>query len=703
MKEDFSVPFSLSGIPEIEQFVGRKEELNKVKKAFQDVGSRRKVVLLRGLGGIGKTQLAAAFVKEHRDVYSAVFWLNGKNEDTLKGSFTGIAKRLYNEYPSSALLRTAAGEINVDQVVAAIKQWLSIRENTRWLLVFDNIDNPKIPGIKDAQAYDIRLYFPEADQGSILITTRSSRLKIGGEVVSVRKLLDVQESIMILASTSRREISDQDPSAIDLVKQLDGLPLALATAGAYLGQVSTSLETYLHYYKTAWRRLQQTSPELLSYEDRALYTTWDLSLKRIQTQNESAGKLLRLLAYFDNQDIWFQLLAAGRKAGPEWFSTIVEDELSFNEAIRLLCDHALIEPLRVSNGYGMHSCVHDWALHILNAERETSVATLALICVGFAVPEKSVSEHWVTERRLLPHARKCLESVQGSFDLKSQGDENILNAIYNLGALFYSQQYLAGAEAMYQWALEGNEKAWGPNQMSMLDTFNKLGILYERQGKMVEAEAMYRRALEGKEKAWGPDHPSTLDAVNDLGTIYADQCKMAEAEAMLRRALEGKEKAWGPDHFSTLKIVHNLGTLYADQGKMAEAEAMFRRALEGNEKARGTEHRSMVDTSYDIGIFHAHQGEMAEAEKMYQLHLTLLKRSHCRMSALPRAIMGKRTLHRFPIFDFRFHTFGIQLPTFYFRFCLPTDPCQTCLYHSPCNDYYFKRRCRLLRDYYQRC
>ncbi|SLM37738.1 nb-arc and tpr domain protein [Lasallia pustulata] len=62
---------------------------------------------------------------------------------------------------------------------------------------------------------------------------------------------------------------------------------------------------------------------------------------------------------------------------------------------------------------------------------------------------------------------------------------------------------------------------------------------------MAEAEAMYRRALEGLEKAWGPEHTSTLDTVNNLGNLYANQGKMAEAEAMYRRALEGSEKASG--------------------------------------------------------------------------------------------------------------------------------------------------------------
>jgi len=54
---------------------------------------------------------------------------------------------------------------------------------------------------------------------------------------------------------------------------------------------------------------------------------------------------------------------------------------------------------------------------------------------------------------------------------------------------------------------------------------------------------MYRRALDGKEKAWGPEHTSTLTTVNNLGLLYADQGKLAEAEKMYRRALDGKEKA----------------------------------------------------------------------------------------------------------------------------------------------------------------
>jgi hypothetical protein len=64
-----------------------------------------------------------------------------------------------------------------------------------------------------------------------------------------------------------------DPGAVKLVKELDSLPLALSTAGAYLEYVLMTLSEYLRLYKASWLKLQTTSLQLESYEDRSLYTT----------------------------------------------------------------------------------------------------------------------------------------------------------------------------------------------------------------------------------------------------------------------------------------------------------------------------------------------------------------------------------------------------------------------------------------------
>jgi hypothetical protein len=199
----FAIPFSLYGVPEVEEFIGREKELSQMEEALHGDGSERTVVVLQGLGGMGKTQLPVKHLKDHRDTYSATFWLNGKTEDMLKQSFASMTSRFQSEHLTSPLLKTAAESKDIDEVVASIRKWLSIKENHRWMLVFDNVDNPSVAGNKDPQAYDIRKYFPETHHGSIIVTTRSSSLRIG-RVIPVRKLRDVEEGIAILTSMSGR-------------------------------------------------------------------------------------------------------------------------------------------------------------------------------------------------------------------------------------------------------------------------------------------------------------------------------------------------------------------------------------------------------------------------------------------------------------------------------------------------------------------
>ena len=100
----------------------------------------------------------------------------------------------------------------------------------------------------------------------------------------------------------------EDAGALKLAKVLDGLPLALATAGAYLRQTAIGFSDYLRLYDKSWTKLQKTSPVLRSYEDRTLYSTWQISFKRVEQQNLFSAQLLRLWAYFNNQDVWFELL-----------------------------------------------------------------------------------------------------------------------------------------------------------------------------------------------------------------------------------------------------------------------------------------------------------------------------------------------------------------------------------------------------------
>jgi hypothetical protein len=194
--------------------VAREQELEEMHRELSSDGSRR-VIILHGLGGIGKTQLTVTYAKRHRDNYSAIFWVNIKDEDSLKQSFVKIARQILQEHPSASQLSSIDMKENLDEVVDAVKAWLSLRNNTRWLIIYDNYDNPKLPGVEDPTAVDICKFLPESYQGSVIVTTRSSEVEIG-HLIHIQKLKNIHDSLEILSSTSRREglINGEIPSSL---------------------------------------------------------------------------------------------------------------------------------------------------------------------------------------------------------------------------------------------------------------------------------------------------------------------------------------------------------------------------------------------------------------------------------------------------------------------------------------------------------
>ncbi|KAI8948859.1 hypothetical protein F4801DRAFT_591546 [Xylaria longipes] len=610
---DFSITFSLSDVPDIPYFVTRERELAEIRRKLSSDGSRRAVVL-QGLGGIGKTQLAIAYAKRYRDEYSAIFWLNIKDMASIQQSFTKVAKQILRQNPDSSRLSALDIQHNHEEVVDAVKAWLSLPGNTRWLLIFDNFDTPKLSNSTDDGGIDISRFLPEAYQGSVIVTTRSSQVNLG-HMIRIRKLESLKDGLQILATTSGRDSLATDIDAENLVKELDGLPLALATAGAYLKRVSIGFADYLRLYKESWERLHTSTPSLGSYQDRTLCSTWELSYIQIQKQHPLAAHLLRWWAYFDNEDIWFELLQPRSVDGPAWIYEL-GNELDFNNAMGMLHDYGFVEPhissldLIGSRGYSIHACVHAWSVYVLNADWDINLTKLTVRCVASRVPNHDEHQFWLFQRRLLSHAIMCSASIPDD-------DHGMEWAFHSLGNLYSDQGRLLEAEDMYLRALQGKEKAWGPDHTSTLNTVNNLGLLYMDQGRLREAEDMYLRALQGKEKAWGPDHTSTLDTVNNLGLLYMDQGRLREVEDMYLRALRGKEKAWGPDHTLTLNMVNNLGNLYAIQGRLLETEDMYLRALRGKEKAWGPDHTSTLDTVNNLGLLYKNQGRLLEAEDMF--------------------------------------------------------------------------------------
>jgi hypothetical protein len=201
--EQYTVQFNLSSFPEAAQFVAREEELSKMHELLHGHSSRA-AVILHGLGGMGKTQLAVEYVRRHKEKYTAIFWLNANDKISLQLSFCGIAQQVLRSHPLTKVLSSVDLEGDLERVASAVKAWLDLQRNARWLLIYDNYDNPRFSTNSDRSTVDIRQYLPESDHGSIIVTTRSARVTQGRRL-HIQKLTGLEDGLKILANMSGRE------------------------------------------------------------------------------------------------------------------------------------------------------------------------------------------------------------------------------------------------------------------------------------------------------------------------------------------------------------------------------------------------------------------------------------------------------------------------------------------------------------------
>jgi hypothetical protein len=193
---------NLFDAPEIDGnfFVGREPDLQKMEEILQPNRDAqdltRKKLILAGMGGIGKTQLAIMYTKRFRSSYSSIFWLNAKDEVALQKSLHLLARRI--------LTPEAVSKVEPDQIWFHVSKWLSEWDNNRWLLIFDNYDDP--------DQYNITKYYPSVAHGSMIVTTREPD-RIIGVPVSVKQLEDPRDSLQILATRSGRETVESGESS----------------------------------------------------------------------------------------------------------------------------------------------------------------------------------------------------------------------------------------------------------------------------------------------------------------------------------------------------------------------------------------------------------------------------------------------------------------------------------------------------------
>ncbi|KAJ7124271.1 hypothetical protein C8R44DRAFT_538891, partial [Mycena epipterygia] len=263
-------------------------------------------------------------------------------------------------------------------------QWLRSKQD-KWLLLFDNADDPKI---------NMNNYFPQCDHGNILITSRNPGLCVYAGSHSPVSDMEQTDAVDLLLRGAGQETTDENRTiAGQIVKVLHYLPLAIIQAGAFIAK-SGDLDSYLALYEQNRARLLSQKPAQ-SHDNYAwtVYTTWQISFDQL---SQPASTFLKLCSMLHHQGISEQIFknAATYKFGPsspskeelqmalEFLSQFLGsdgmwDSFCFIDMTNEARAYSLINFHPQQKMFSMHPLVHYWTRSMLSKKESYQHCTVA--------------------------------------------------------------------------------------------------------------------------------------------------------------------------------------------------------------------------------------------------------------------------------------------------------------------------------------
>ena len=497
-------------------------------------GSGPRVAVLYGLGGAGKTSVAAEYAHRHLSEVDVCWQFAAEDPALLAAEFGVLAAQL-----------GAREAVDARDPVASVHGVLA-RMTAGWLVVFDNAPDRA----------SVAPFVPPAGPGRVLITTQN-QIWPPGQAVDV-PVLDVEVAAGFLVSRT----GDADRvAAVELAGQLGGLPLALEQAAAYVQATGTTLARYLLLFRDRQADLLARG-EVAGHPDVA--ATLGLALSRLAEQAPAAAGLVRLLAFLAPEPVPLALLLAGDTAtdglSAEVAATVgplLGDEVAAGDAIAALRRYSLATPA----GDGLvlvHRLVQAITRAQLSAEEAAQWEQAAAALVEAAVPhDPQLPAAWPVYAVLLPHARAVL-------DLTSDG---IVRIAQYLG---WSGSYLA-ARDLCQLIADAHtvSDAYGPEHPDTLTARHTLAVCTGQAGDAAGAGGQLAALLPALERVSGPEHRDTLIARNQLAIWTGAAGDAAGARDQYAALLPVRERVRGAEHPETLATRHNLAYWTGQAGDAA--------------------------------------------------------------------------------------------------------------------------------------
>ncbi|KAI9652468.1 MAG: hypothetical protein M1829_001529 [Trizodia sp. TS-e1964] len=283
-------------------FIGSEVILEEIVNQLSPSSTSR-IVVLRGMGGQGKTQIALEYCHQAIDrQFLTIFWIDATSESSLKKSFEVISEDI-----RPAAMTLSSTDSSVDFAIASLSAWPS-----PWLMVFDNYDDP-------TAFENLPHFLPNNKNGSILIKTRHAdvdALAKGGKAIELHGLKENFALKLFFRQSGTVEVDRDIEQGRNIVERLGYHPLAITQAGAYITKRKIALKDFMDHYNRRRKIILDQTPQMSQYRRRltdaqnetslSVFTIWELSFQQLETMQadgKTKADLLTFFAFFHCKDI----------------------------------------------------------------------------------------------------------------------------------------------------------------------------------------------------------------------------------------------------------------------------------------------------------------------------------------------------------------------------------------------------------------
>ncbi|MFD7416413.1 tetratricopeptide repeat protein [Kitasatospora purpeofusca] len=566
---------------------GLREEIDRARERHATVVLTQ---VLSGGGGVGKSQLAAAYAwQAHAGGVAVLVWVNAAE-----------SAQIVAAYAQAARLVGAPGADGQDAEAdaGAFLDWLAVTERS-WLVVLDDLTD-----LEGAQRWWPRPPAGTNIGGRVLATTRRRDALVTG---SGRAVVDIgtytrTEALEYLGErfTAADAPHLLDDRAEDLVEALGRLPLALAHAAAYMINDDVGCSGYLALFTDRASHLASLLPPGADTDGygRQVNASLLLALDAAE-RREPAGlatPAIRLAAHLDPaghpDTVWAteavtQYLTAHRTASGA--SEPVTPEQA-RAALRLLHHYALLT-------HTPHDSNRAVRLHALTARAARETVPPADILATVHAAADGLAEAWPEQEHT---ARDLTAVLRANTDTLADHAGEILwhpdghPVLFATGRSLNNAGLFGAAVSYWQHLVADAERLLDVDHPDILLSRAHLANSYRQAGRAGEAIVIEERVLADRERLLGDDHPATLNARAHLAGSYWQAGRAGEAIVIEERVLADRERLLGHDHLDTLSARGNLAVSYWQAGRAGEAIGLLERVLTDYERVLGHDHPSTL-------------------------------------------------------------------------------------------------------------